>query len=160
MDNSAEEVARKNNDSLDYSVLPSEDRMKKYDASFLILLETHISSEKGRKFCEKLYSNRFFVEEARGFTGGDMFIEVLKEASAGSYETTSRILVQTMRRGNSEAKINHLPILKSDHTPLCLQPSTIEQPNKRRRPFRCLATWITHSYFGNLVTNNWRVNNT
>ncbi|XP_057760080.1 uncharacterized protein LOC130980411 [Arachis stenosperma] len=56
-----------------------------------------------------------------------------------------------------EASIKHLPSLKSDHSPIYLQLSPVALPNRRRRPFRFLAAWLNHPEFDNLVSNNWRV---
>nr|XP_029149636.1 uncharacterized protein LOC112757775 [Arachis hypogaea] len=54
-----------------------------------------------------------------------------------------------------EAKIRHLPMMKSDHSFLCLQLYTASAPNRRRRPFRFMAAWLTHSDFDNMLNNNW-----
>ncbi|RYQ82266.1 hypothetical protein Ahy_B10g100865 [Arachis hypogaea] len=60
-----------------------------------------------------------------------------------------------------EARIKHLPMLKSDHSPICLQLLSPMDHNRGRRPFRFLASWLTHPDFGNVpeVQSNciWRI---
>ncbi|XP_025608011.1 uncharacterized protein [Arachis hypogaea] len=58
-----------------------------------------------------------------------------------------------------EASVKHLPMLKSDHSPICLQLSNSMIQNRGRRPFRFLASWITHPEFGKLVDTSWNVKN-
>ncbi|RYQ83778.1 hypothetical protein Ahy_B10g102615 [Arachis hypogaea] len=50
-----------------------------------------------------------------------------------------------------EARIKHLPMLKSDHSPICLQLLSPMDHNRGRRPFRFLASWLTHPDFGNVL---------
>ncbi|RYQ99609.1 hypothetical protein Ahy_B07g087554 [Arachis hypogaea] len=50
-----------------------------------------------------------------------------------------------------EARIKHLPMLKSDHSPICLQLLSPMDHNRGRRPFRFLASWLTHPDFGNVM---------
>ena len=48
----------------------------------------------------------------------------------------------------------HLPTFNSDHNPLWLRAGNMFQtPNPK--PFRFLATWLTHSEFNSLVSNCW-----
>nr|XP_025664883.1 uncharacterized protein LOC112763420 [Arachis hypogaea] len=56
-----------------------------------------------------------------------------------------------------EALVKHMPMLKSDHSPICLQLSPVSMQNRGRRPFRFLAAWITHPDFGNAVDASWNV---
>ncbi|KAL4331762.1 hypothetical protein AHAS_Ahas13G0532500 [Arachis hypogaea] len=51
------------------------------------------------------------------------------------------------------ACIKHLLPLKYDH-PLCLQFSTPVVPNRRRRLFRFLASWLMHPDFKRLISSN------
>ncbi|KAL1310123.1 uncharacterized protein [Arachis hypogaea] len=55
-----------------------------------------------------------------------------------------------------DARIKHLPMLKSDHSPLLLQFSHPAPPNRRRRPFHFLAGWLSHPDFKNLVQRSWK----
>lgn len=57
-----------------------------------------------------------------------------------------------------EIVINHLPKLKSDHSPLLMNFDIRRQMNRRRRPFRFEAIWLTHPSFNNLILDNWRPN--
>ncbi|XP_020997411.1 uncharacterized protein LOC107486813 [Arachis duranensis] len=54
-----------------------------------------------------------------------------------------------------DVKVKHLAMMKSDHTPLLFQLASPQPFNRRRRPFRFTAAWLTHSDFGNVVKNNW-----
>lgn len=57
-----------------------------------------------------------------------------------------------------DTDISHLPKLKFDHSPI-LMPFDNRRPiNRRRRPFRFEAIWITHPSFRKLVQDNWRPN--
>ncbi|XP_015931575.1 uncharacterized protein LOC107457904 [Arachis duranensis] len=49
------------------------------------------------------------------------------------------------------ASIQHLPNLKSDHSPLFLRLAPKASPNKGRRPFRFLAAWLDHPGFDDVV---------
>ncbi|XP_025617033.1 uncharacterized protein [Arachis hypogaea] len=55
-----------------------------------------------------------------------------------------------------EACIKHLPMLKSDHAPLCLQLSQNSMGNRRKRPFHFLASWLHHPEFDGMVRNCWK----
>ncbi|RYR35538.1 hypothetical protein Ahy_A10g050689 [Arachis hypogaea] len=50
-----------------------------------------------------------------------------------------------------EAIVKHMPMLKSDHSPICLQLSPVSEQNRGRRPFCFLAALIMHPDFGNAV---------
>lgn len=52
-------------------------------------------------------------------------------------------------------EINHLPKLKSDHSPLLINFEHRRNANRRRRPFRFEAIWLTHPNFNQLVNDNW-----
>ncbi|XP_015959301.1 uncharacterized protein LOC107483194 [Arachis duranensis] len=56
-----------------------------------------------------------------------------------------------------EAYVKHLPMLKSDHSLICLQLSNAMAQNRGRRPFHFLAAWITHPDFRNFVDASWNV---
>ncbi|XP_016168352.1 uncharacterized protein LOC107610882 [Arachis ipaensis] len=56
-----------------------------------------------------------------------------------------------------EAIVKHMPLLKSDYSPICLQLSPVSEQNRGRRPFRFLAAWITHPDFGNAVGASWNI---
>ncbi|XP_016195543.1 uncharacterized protein LOC107636557 [Arachis ipaensis] len=75
-------------------------------------------------------------------------------------------LVERLDRGLSnldwqirfpEARIIHLPPLKSDHNPICLQLETTSFPNRGRRPFRFQAAWLTYPDFKNVVNSSWSI---
>ncbi|XP_029152412.1 uncharacterized protein [Arachis hypogaea] len=57
------------------------------------------------------------------------------------------------------AYVKHLPMLKSDHSPICLQLHIAMTQNRGRRPFCFHAAWITHPDFGNVVDTSWNVKN-
>ncbi|XP_029149625.1 uncharacterized protein [Arachis hypogaea] len=65
--------------------------------------------------------------------------------------------VMEARGQSGGASIQHLPNLRSDHSPLflCLAPQA--SPNKGRRPFRFLAAWLDHSDFDNVVNRGWNL---
>ncbi|XP_072084360.1 uncharacterized protein [Arachis hypogaea] len=54
-----------------------------------------------------------------------------------------------------EASIQHLPNLKSDHSPLLLNLAPQASPNKGRRPFIFLAAWLDHPGFDDVVNSGW-----
>lgn len=57
-----------------------------------------------------------------------------------------------------EGTIYHLPPFKSDHRPLLVQFKAERACNKRRRPFRFLAAWLTHDDFQRFMKCNWHKN--
>lgn len=56
-----------------------------------------------------------------------------------------------------EAGIAHLPKLKSDHAPLLMTLDHNRPINRRRRPFRFEAVWLSHPSFNQFVKDNWRL---
>lgn len=54
-----------------------------------------------------------------------------------------------------EACVRHLPALSSDHNPILLLLYPVRPINKRRRPFRFEAAWLSHSGFPDLVSDIW-----
>lgn len=50
----------------------------------------------------------------------------------------------------------HLPRVKSDHTPLKLLMGLASGNSTAPPPFRFLAAWLTHPDFGDLVKNTWQ----
>ncbi|RYQ84862.1 hypothetical protein Ahy_B10g104360 [Arachis hypogaea] len=50
-----------------------------------------------------------------------------------------------------EACFRHLPMLKTDHSPICLQLSSNASINRGRRLFRFVVAWLTHPDFDNMV---------
>lgn len=52
--------------------------------------------------------------------------------------------------------IIHLPKFKSDHCPLLVNFDARRNLNRRRRPFRFEAVWLTHPSFNQLIQSNWR----
>ncbi|KAG7559686.1 Reverse transcriptase domain [Arabidopsis thaliana x Arabidopsis arenosa] len=54
-----------------------------------------------------------------------------------------------------EARVTHLPFLASDHAPLYVQLSPAVGQNRRRRPFRFEAAWLSHPSFKDLVRASW-----
>lgn len=55
----------------------------------------------------------------------------------------------------SEANMHHLPFYKSDHRPLFVKMEVVPRPNRRRRPFRFEAAWLTHESFPNFLHGHW-----
>lgn len=53
------------------------------------------------------------------------------------------------------ATVFHLPFFKSDHRAMLVQMKKKERPNRRRRPFRFLASWLTHDDFPNVMARSW-----
>ena len=54
-----------------------------------------------------------------------------------------------------EARVTHLPFLSSDHTPIYVQLSTVENGNPSRRPFRFEAAWLQHPGFSEMLSSSW-----
>lgn len=50
-----------------------------------------------------------------------------------------------------EAVVAHLPPFKSDHHPLLIKLESESRTNRRRRPFRFIASWIIHSDFNRFM---------
>lgn len=57
-----------------------------------------------------------------------------------------------------EAEVYHLPRFKSDHRVVLLKLKRVTMQNRRRRPFRFMAAWLTHSDFGQFLKSIWRPN--
>lgn len=53
------------------------------------------------------------------------------------------------------ASVIHLPFFKSDHRVVLVQLKKNGRPNKNRRPFRFLASWLTHEDFPNFSAASW-----
>lgn len=49
----------------------------------------------------------------------------------------------------------HLPFFKSDHRAVLMQTKKREKSNRNRRPFRFLASWITHENFSSFMARAW-----
>lgn len=58
----------------------------------------------------------------------------------------------------SKRTIFHLPPFKSDHRPLLIQFTAEKVGNRRRRPFRFLAAWLTHDDFKRFMQCSWSHN--
>lgn len=56
-----------------------------------------------------------------------------------------------------QAAMFHLPYFKSDHRAMLLKVKRRSEANQRRRPFRFLAAWVTHSDFSNLMERTWNL---
>ncbi|KAJ1377672.1 Endonuclease/exonuclease/phosphatase superfamily [Sesbania bispinosa] len=56
-------------------------------------------------------------------------------------------------------QITHLPSLKSDHHPILMRLNLDSHHFPVQRPFRFLASWMSHSSFVNLVKDIWDTNN-
>lgn len=54
----------------------------------------------------------------------------------------------------NSTEIFHLPKLKSDYAPLLVDFNQRIVENRRRRPFRFEAIWLTHPSFNKLVSDN------
>lgn len=77
----------------------------------------------------------------------------------GLLQRLDRLLVNLQWRIRfEEAVVFHLPHFKSDHRAILVRLIRSERRNKRRRPFRFMAAWLTHADFGNFIKNNWRPN--
>lgn len=76
----------------------------------------------------------------------------------GSVEERLDRMVTNMewRTRFSEAVVHHLPMYKPDHHPLLVKFSHPHTPNRRRRPFRFEAAWMTHEMFPPFLSQNWR----
>lgn len=57
-----------------------------------------------------------------------------------------------------EAVVFHIPHFKSDHRALLIKLKKRSNQNKRRRPFRFMAAWLTHANFGQFLSSIWRPN--
>ncbi|XP_020229075.1 uncharacterized protein LOC109810102 [Cajanus cajan] len=55
----------------------------------------------------------------------------------------------------TEATVFHLPPFKSDHRPLLVRLDSKESSDKHNRPFKFLASWITHEDFHRFVRHHW-----
>lgn len=55
-----------------------------------------------------------------------------------------------------QAVVFHLPYFKSDHRAVLMRINRKANPNRRRRPFRFQAAWLTHNDFPNLMKKNWK----
>ncbi|XP_072066677.1 uncharacterized protein [Arachis hypogaea] len=148
------------------------DLRRNYEAHLIILLETHISGDWGKIIRNKMGFDSCCVEEARGHSGG---IWVLWDFHYWKVEAIQQHIqfihlkiegrdsmpwMLTAIYGSPQRlmpSIKHLPSLKSNHSPIYLQLSPVALPNRRRRPFHFLAAWLNHPKFDNLVSNNWRV---
>ncbi|RYR06916.1 hypothetical protein Ahy_B05g074233 [Arachis hypogaea] len=132
------------------------DLRQEYKANFFILLETHVSGTRGKQIRDKMGFDKSCVVDAIGHSGGWPF--TWKRGN----------LAERLDRGLSnlewqiafpEAYVKHLSMFNSDHSPICLQLSNAVTQNRRRRPFRFLAAWITHPDFGNFGDAAWNVKN-
>ncbi|XLU48026.1 hypothetical protein S245_042840 [Arachis hypogaea] len=240
------------------------DLKREFEANFIILLETHVSGDRGNKIREKMGFDGVFVEESRGHSGGiwclwdTNFWQVIvlhhhvqfvhmqvvgknsvpwiftavygspqrgqrkelwsclnsisqnisspwciagdfnamlhaHERKGGSLNQIQEACTDfqacvsecglmdlgffgwpfTWKQGNlferldrglcnldwqiafPDVKVKHLAMMKSDHTPLLFQLASSQPLNRRRKPFRFTAAWLTHSDFGDVVKNNW-----
>lgn len=55
-----------------------------------------------------------------------------------------------------KSKNFHLPKLKFDHAPILINFENKKPVNRRRRPFRFEASWLTLLAFNQIVDENWR----
>lgn len=55
-----------------------------------------------------------------------------------------------------EVVVIHLPSFKFDHKPLLVKMES-RNSSHHRRPFRFLASWITHSDFNRFVRSHWNL---
>lgn len=58
-----------------------------------------------------------------------------------------------------EASIFLLPNYMSDHVPLWMKFNQLRGVSHSSRPFRFLASWLTHESFNELVKGNWKYSN-
>lgn len=72
------------------------------------------------------------------------------------YQRLDRVMINIQWRLKfQEAAVFHLPFFKFDHRALLVQLRNKRPPNRRRRPFRFLASWRTHENFPNLMRRLW-----
>lgn len=72
--------------------------------------------------------------------------------SGNLFQRLDRILINMhWRLRFPQAAVFHLPYFKSDHRAVLMQMERKNGPNRRRRPFRFVAAWLTHSDFPNLM---------
>lgn len=72
--------------------------------------------------------------------------------SGNLFQRLDRILINMQWRLRfPQAAVFHLPYFKSDHRAVLMQMERNNGPNRRRRSFRFVAAWLTHSDFPNLI---------
>ncbi|XP_052112461.1 uncharacterized protein LOC127744218 [Arachis duranensis] len=158
------------------------DLRHEYSANLFFLLETHVNGIRGNQIRHKIGFDQSFVVDATGHAGGIWClwdssvwkVDVLEhdkqfvhlKITGWPYTWKRANLAERLDRGLSnldwqiqfpEAIIKHMPMLKSDHSPICLQLFPTFSQNRRRRPFRFLAAWISHPDFGNVVNTSWNI---
>lgn len=75
----------------------------------------------------------------------------------GLSQRLDRLLINLQWRVRfEEAVVFHLPHFKSDHRAILIKVKAVQGQNRRRRPFRFLAAWLTHANFGNFLKDIWR----
>ncbi|KAF7840571.1 putative ribonuclease H protein At1g65750 family [Senna tora] len=60
------------------------------------------------------------------------------------------------RMGNSEASVFHLFSRKSDHRPIVLRSGTSRKVDRKKRPFRFLASWLLDDRFKDFIKESWQ----
>lgn len=55
-----------------------------------------------------------------------------------------------------DGRVRHLARYSSDHSPLLLELSPNITKDKKKRPFRFEAAWLSHPQFNEVLNNNWR----
>ncbi|XP_019422981.1 PREDICTED: uncharacterized protein LOC109332454 [Lupinus angustifolius] len=55
------------------------------------------------------------------------------------------------------ASITHLNPLKSNHSPLLVNLTGTSEPNRQRRPFRFLASLMSHPSYHELIRTSWQI---
>lgn len=53
------------------------------------------------------------------------------------------------------ASVIHLPFFKLDHRAVMVQMKKVHRPNKRHRPFRFVASWLSHADFPRFLSLCW-----
>lgn len=75
------------------------------------------------------------------------------------YQRLDRVLINLQWRLKFQsASVFHLPFFKSDHRALLTQLQKKKKPNRHRRPFQFLASWLMHEDFPNLMSREWSIN--
>ncbi|RYR08249.1 hypothetical protein Ahy_B05g075828 isoform A [Arachis hypogaea] len=120
------------------------DMCKEYSASFIILLETHVSGIKGKNIRDKNRLNGSFMVEATGHSGNIWCL------------WDDRIWNVCVLEHNNQ--LVHLKV-SCNNFDFWLISAFRNGPdlNRGRRPFRFLAAWLSHPDFNNLIHQSSRM---
>lgn len=75
---------------------------------------------------------------------------------ANLFQRLDRVLINIQWRIRFEsATMFHLPFFKSDHRVILVRMQSMNKPNRHRRSFRFVGSWLTHEGFPNLMNQTW-----